>query len=237
MMQVLYVSRTPPSKNKAERDAAIAAGAVRKQLEDAQAELAAARDAAEADAKRVAELEAAKAALEEELERLKAEQEEERKAASEMAQEVERRQEQVAQLELVCLKAQQASKELGQELESAQALAAHPLHQLFELKPFVGMSVEEGSGGFLGLGSTGPTVQSFDDGLTGPKRCLGVDEDDGSTDSAGKDLLGLYDKIGHTKKIGIAYASNVVTEVTAGLAAEQQGVEPKWKISEVQCMV
>ena len=54
-------------------------------------------------------------------------------------------------------------------------------------------------------------------------------------DSAGEHLFGLYDKIGRTKKIGISYSSNTVTAVTAGLAAETHGVQPKWKISEVQC--
>ena len=46
-------------------------------------------------------------------------------------------------------------------------------------------------------------------------------------------LLDLYDKIGHTKKMGIVYAGNTITDVSAGLNAERQGVSVGWKIIEV----
>ena len=46
-------------------------------------------------------------------------------------------------------------------------------------------------------------------------------------------LLDLYDKIGHTKKMGIVYAGNTITDVSAGLSAERQGGSAGWKIITV----
>ena len=46
--------------------------------------------------------------------------------------------------------------QLKAELETARALAAHPLHQLYELKPFLGMNV-------AGSSESGPTITSFSD--------------------------------------------------------------------------
>ena len=43
----------------------------------------------------------------------------------------------------------------------------------------------------------------------------------------------LYDKIGHTKKMGVVYTGSIVTDVRAGLAAERQGVCVGWKFSKV----
>ena len=48
-----------------------------------------------------------------------------------------------------------------------------------------------------------------------------------------KALLELYDQIGHTKKMGIVYAGNTITDVSAGLSAERQGVSVGWKIITV----
>ena len=46
-------------------------------------------------------------------------------------------------------------------------------------------------------------------------------------------LLELYDKINHTKKMGIVYAGNMITDVSAGFSAERQGVFVGWKIVQV----
>ena len=56
-----------------------------------------------------------------------------------------------------------------------------------------------------------------------------------------QELLELYDKIGHTKKMGIMYSANTVTDVSAGLQAEREGVRTGWRIGKVcrhgWCMV
>jgi hypothetical protein len=48
-----------------------------------------------------------------------------------------------------------------------------------------------------------------------------------------KEIVDIYDKIGHTKKMGIVYAGNTITDVSAGLSAERQGVSAGWKIHKV----
>ena len=47
------------------------------------------------------------------------------------------------------------------------------------------------------------------------------------------ELLDLYDSIEHSKKLGIAYAGNTVTEVSAGGQADRLGVRPGWRISSI----
>ena len=52
-----------------------------------------------------------------------------------------------------------------------------------------------------------------------------------------QELLELYDKIGHTKKMGIVYTASTITDVGVGLQAEQQGVCVGWRICKVCRMV
>ena len=51
-----------------------------------------------------------------------------------------------------------------------------------------------------------------------------------------QELLELYDKIGHTKKMGITYSANSITNVSAGLQAEREGVCEGWRMCQVCCM-
>ena len=48
-----------------------------------------------------------------------------------------------------------------------------------------------------------------------------------------QELLGLYDEIEHTKKMGIVYGGNTVTKTVAGTSAERQGVQSGWRIAVV----
>ena len=48
-----------------------------------------------------------------------------------------------------------------------------------------------------------------------------------------QDLFELYDKIGHTKKMGITYTRNMVSAVSVGLQAEREGVCTGWQIGKV----
>ena len=50
-----------------------------------------------------------------------------------------------------------------------------------------------------------------------------------------QELLELYDEIGHTKKMGIVYSANAVTDVSAGFQAEREGVCTGWRIGKVCC--
>ena len=43
----------------------------------------------------------------------------------------------------------------------------------------------------------------------------------------------MYDKIEHTKKMGIVYSANVITDVSAGGTAQRLGVQQGWKILAV----
>ena len=52
-----------------------------------------------------------------------------------------------------------------------------------------------------------------------------------------QELVDLYDMIEHTKKMGIRYVGNEVTDVFPGASAERQGVQPGWQIAVVCCMV
>ena len=52
-----------------------------------------------------------------------------------------------------------------------------------------------------------------------------------------QELLDLYDMIEHTKKMGIRYVGNEVTDIFPGASAERQGVQPGWQIVVVCCMV
>ena len=49
-----------------------------------------------------------------------------------------------------------------------------------------------------------------------------------------QELLELYDKIGHSKKMGIMYQANVITDVSAGLQADREGVCAGWRMCEVR---
>ena len=51
-----------------------------------------------------------------------------------------------------------------------------------------------------------------------------------------QELLGLYDKIGQSKKMGIKYAGNTITDVNVGQQAEREGVCKGWRIGNVCCM-
>lgn len=46
-------------------------------------------------------------------------------------------------------------------------------------------------------------------------------------------LLELYDRMGHSKRIGFKYSRNTVTDVVPGLQAEREGVSMGWRIGEV----
>ena len=48
-----------------------------------------------------------------------------------------------------------------------------------------------------------------------------------------KELLALYDKIEHTKRMGIVYTGNLIDQVKPGGKAERFGVQKGWKISFV----
>jgi len=48
-----------------------------------------------------------------------------------------------------------------------------------------------------------------------------------------KDLDDLYDKLHHTKMMGIEYTGNTVLDMHKGLRAEAQGVQKGWKVGEV----
>jgi hypothetical protein len=48
-----------------------------------------------------------------------------------------------------------------------------------------------------------------------------------------QELLDLYDKLEHTKKMGIVYSANRVTDVSSGTSAERMGVQPGWRIAVV----
>ena len=48
-----------------------------------------------------------------------------------------------------------------------------------------------------------------------------------------QELLGLYDNIGHSKKMGIVYGGNTVKNTVAGTSAERQGVKSGWRIAMV----
>ena len=43
--------------------------------------------------------------------------------------------------------------------------------------------------------------------------------------------------IEHTKKMGIMYVGNTVTDIVPGTSAERQGVQPGWQIAVVCSMV
>ena len=48
-----------------------------------------------------------------------------------------------------------------------------------------------------------------------------------------QELLSLHDKIEHTKKMGIVYLANVITDVSSGCTAQRLGVQQGWKILAV----
>ena len=48
-----------------------------------------------------------------------------------------------------------------------------------------------------------------------------------------KGLMELYDKIRHTTKMGFTFSANSVTNVSAGLQAEREGVCKGWRICAV----
>ena len=55
-----------------------------------------------------------------------------------------------------------------------------------------------------------------------------------------QELLGLYDTIERTKKMGIVYGDNTVTNTVPGTSAERQGVKSGWRIAVVHmhaCML
>ena len=51
-----------------------------------------------------------------------------------------------------------------------------------------------------------------------------------------QELLDLYDKLEHTKKMGIVYSANRVSDVSSGTSAERMGVQPGWQIAVVCCL-
>ena len=199
---------------------------LRKQVEDLKKQLEDAKKQLEEEKKARAEAEQKVGPLEKEVEMLRKQLEELKKELKDAQKALEEAAAAAAEglsreRELAKDNAELAAKlkDLEKELEDLKALASHPLHQLYELKPFLGMDVK---GESSEVGAFRPTDSADGEAI--------------STDDPTQQMLGLYDKIGHTKRRGISYASNNVTAVTAGLAAEQQGVQPQWKICEVWCI-
>ena len=48
-----------------------------------------------------------------------------------------------------------------------------------------------------------------------------------------QELLDVYNKIGDTKKMGVAYCCNTVIGINEGLQAERKGVCAGWRIDKV----